>query len=50
MMVHDLDVFGPYVRPTEAQAKLIVNADAMLARTVPFQNFQPIPGRNTQIT
>jgi len=49
MIVHDLDVFSPCVRPTEAEAELIVNADAMLARTVPFQRFQPIPRRNPQI-
>jgi hypothetical protein len=49
MIVHDLDIFSTRIRPTEAEAELIVNADAMLARTVPFQDFQPISRRNPQI-
>ncbi len=29
MIVHDLDVFSPYVPPTEAKAELIVDTDAV---------------------
>jgi len=46
MIVPNFDVFSTRIRPTEAEAELIVNADAMLARTVPFQGFQPISRRN----
>jgi len=49
MIVHDLDLFGPLVRPTEAEAELIVNTNAVLARAVPFQGFQSIARWNSQI-
>jgi len=49
MIVHDLDVFSPLIRPTKAEAKLIVNADAVLTSTVLFQGFQSIARRNPQI-
>ena len=50
MIVHDLDVLSPLVRPTEAKAELLINTNAVLARTVPFQSFQSIARRNPQIT
>ena len=31
MIVHDLDVFRATIRPTEAETKLIVHTDTMLA-------------------
>lgn len=49
MIVHDLDVFGPRVRPMEAKAELIVNTNAVLACAVSFQGFQSIARRNSQI-
>jgi len=49
MIIHDLDVFSPCVRPTEAKAELIVNTDAVLACAVSFQGFQSISRRNSQI-
>jgi hypothetical protein len=49
MVVHDLDILRPSLRPTEAKAKLIVNTDAMLTRAITFQSFQSISGRNSQV-
>ena len=49
MVVHNLDIFSPCVRPTEAEAELIVYANAMLPRTITFQHFQPIPRWYPQI-
>lgn len=49
MIVHDFNVFSPGIRPAEAETKLIVNADAMLPSTVPFQDFQSIPRWDPQI-
>lgn len=49
MIIHDLDVFSTRVRPMEAEAELIVNTNAVLAYTVPFQGFQSITRWNSQI-
>ena len=49
MVVHDLDIVSPCVRPMEAKAELIVNTNAVLAYTVPFQGFQSITRWNSQI-
>ena len=49
MIVHDLDVFGSRVCSMEAKAELIVNTNAVLARTVPVQGFQSTARRNFQI-
>jgi len=42
---HYLDVFSISINPMETNAKLIVNANAMLTGTDPFQQFQMIPRR-----
>ena len=49
MIIHDLEVFSTRVRPMEAEAELIVNTNAVLAYTVPFQGFQSITRWNSQI-
>jgi hypothetical protein len=49
MIVHDLDVFGACVRPTEAHAELIVYTDAMLSRSITPQGLQPIARGHPQI-
>jgi hypothetical protein len=49
MIVNDLDVFRAVPGPDEANAELIVYADAVLSGTFPFQSFQPISRRHTQI-
>jgi hypothetical protein len=49
MVVDYLNIFGISINPTETNAKLIVNANAMLTGTVPFQQFQMIPRRISQV-
>ena len=49
MIVHDLDVFGACVLPTETHAELIVYTDAMLSRSITPQGLQPIARRHSQI-
>ena len=49
MIVHNLNILSPCVRPTEAEAELIVYANAMLPHTITFQGFQPIPRGHSQI-
>jgi hypothetical protein len=49
MIVHDLDVFGACVRPTEAHSELIVYTDAMLSRPITPQGLQPIARGHPQI-
>jgi hypothetical protein len=45
MVVNYLNVFSISIDPTEANTKLIVNANTMLTGTVPFQQFQMISRR-----
>jgi len=45
MVINYLNVFGISINPTETNAKLFVNANAVLTGTVPFQQFQMIPRR-----
>jgi hypothetical protein len=49
MVVNYLNIFSISINPTEANAKLIVNADAMLTGTVPFQQFHMITRRISQV-
>ena len=42
MIVHDLDVAWPFVRPPEADAPLRVDPDAVLTGTVAAQRFEPV--------
>jgi hypothetical protein len=42
MIVHDLDVSGAFVGPTEANPVLVVDPDAVLPCTLPFQSLQAI--------
>ena len=49
MIVHDLDVLRARGRPTEADAELMVYADTMLARAIPFEWLESITGRYAQI-
>lgn len=49
MVVNYLNVFSISINPMETNAKLIVNANAMLTGTVPFQQFQMIPRRISQV-
>jgi hypothetical protein len=49
MVVHDLHVVRAVIRPTEAHAELVVHANAILTRTVAFQEFQPVARWHAQI-
>ncbi len=49
MIIHDLDIFSSFVRPTEAKAELIVTTNAVPAFAVSFQGFQSISRWNSQI-
>ena len=45
VIVHDLDVLRALRRPDETEAKLIVDANAVLTHSVRGQRLQPIAGR-----
>ncbi len=49
MIVHDLDVLSARGVPTEAHTEVIVYADTMLARAIPFECLKSITGRYAQI-
>lgn len=49
MVVHNFHFEGVFALPAEAEAPLIVDADAVLASPVTFQCFQPVAGRSAQI-
>jgi hypothetical protein len=49
MVIDDFDVLGAAVRPSEADAPLVVDANAVLALPVSPQGLQPVPRRNPQI-
>jgi hypothetical protein len=50
MIVYDRHVMRPVFLPNEADAPLIVDANAMLALAIALQRLEPIPWRCTQIT
>jgi hypothetical protein len=49
VVIHDFDICGPARGPNKADAKLIVDANAVLASAITGQGFQAIPWRNPQI-
>ena len=49
MVIDDLDVVCVSVRPAEANAPLVVDADAVLAPAVALQHFQPVSRRDEQV-
>lgn len=49
VVVDDLDVEGVGGAPDEADAPLVVDADAVLARTVALERLEPITGRDAQV-
>ena len=46
VVVHDLNVLGAGGSPTEADAVLVVDADAVLTVAVPLERLEPIPRRD----
>jgi len=49
MVVNYLNIFSISFNPTETNTKLIVNPNTILTGTVPFQQFQMIPWRISQV-
>jgi hypothetical protein len=49
VVVHDLHIFSVGARPAKADAKLVVDADAPLTRTIALQLLEPVPRWRTQI-
>ena len=49
MIVHDLDIPSIAVTSDEADAPLIVDANAVLPESVATKGFQPVAGRDSQI-
>lgn len=49
MIVRDFDIGRPRRRPSKANAKLIVYADAVLSGPISAQQFQPIAWRDSQV-
>ncbi len=49
MIIDDFDVIGIAVLPDKTDAPLVIDADAVLARTVPGQFLEPIRRRYTQV-
>ena len=49
MVIHDFDIFGAIVRPTETNAELIIHTNAVLTSAIAFQRLQPIAWRNPKI-
>src|ERR1017187_6608940 len=50
MIIHDFNVVRVFAVPAEANAPLVVDADAVLSRAIAFQGFQAVAGRQGQIT
>ncbi len=49
MVIHNFDFCRAFVRPAKAYPKLIVNANAVLTLTAPFEGFQPVSRRDAEI-
>lgn len=48
MVILDGDILGTCLGPDEADAPLIIDADAVLARSIPLQSLQPVARRDTE--
>lgn len=49
MIIHDFHLFGMPFSPDEADAPLVVDADAVLSFSIPLQSFQPIRRWQAQV-
>jgi hypothetical protein len=49
VIVNYLDIYGALVSPPEANAILVVDTDAVLSCSVPFEGLQAIPWRKPQV-
>ena len=50
MIVNDFHIFGACGGPAEADAELVIHADAVLPGAIALEQLQPIPGRYPKIT
>jgi hypothetical protein len=50
MVIHNSNVARVFTVPAEANAPLVVDADAMLSGAIAFQGFQAVAGRQGQVT
>jgi len=48
VIVHDFDLVGVSISPDEADAPLVVDANAVLPRSIVLQCLEPVPRRNPQ--
>jgi hypothetical protein len=49
MVIHDLDLVGISFTPFEADAPLVVDPDAVLARAITAEFLEPIPRRDPKV-
>jgi hypothetical protein len=49
MVVDDFHIVGVAIPPHEADTRLIIDSDAVLALALALQSFQPVSGGDTQI-
>jgi hypothetical protein len=50
MVIHNSNVVRVFTVPAEANAPLVVDADAVLSGAIAFQGFQAVAGRQGQVT
>jgi len=49
VVVDNLDLFGPDVRPEETDSVLIIDSDAVLSGSIPGKRFQAVSRRRAKI-
>jgi hypothetical protein len=49
VVINDFHIFCTCIRPTKTDSPLIVDADAVLTRTIAFERFKMIAGWNPQV-
>jgi len=49
MIIDDFNVFGPRVRPAEADAILVIDANAVLAQAISLERLKTIARRNPEV-
>src|SRR5271155_5337700 len=49
MIIDNFYIERVTVLPSETDAPLVINADAVLTRPIPKQSLEPVPGRHSQI-
>lgn len=49
MIINDFDIVGIAIRPTKTDTPLAIDSNAVLAFPLPFEQFEPVAGRNLQI-